>query len=124
MKSRSKREDRLWSSAGPSTNVRKPQQVGVNEVLDISVWTYFVLVQPVKYIYMCPIGFTISRVLHTLEVLDNHSFEKSDFSNSLDSLYNRIFGSGQSKDGHEVIICFFLCCPTEQPSLQDRKSVV
>uniref|UniRef100_A0A9J7Y8W4 Mediator complex subunit 12 n=1 Tax=Cyprinus carpio carpio TaxID=630221 RepID=A0A9J7Y8W4_CYPCA len=47
-------------------------------------------------------GFTISRVLHTLEVLDNHSFEKSDFSNSLDSLYNRIFGSGQSKDGHEM----------------------
>uniref|UniRef100_A0AAR2INR2 Mediator complex subunit Med12 domain-containing protein n=1 Tax=Pygocentrus nattereri TaxID=42514 RepID=A0AAR2INR2_PYGNA len=47
-------------------------------------------------------GFTIGRVLHTLEVLDNHSFEKSDFSNSLDSLYNRIFGSGQSKDGHEV----------------------
>uniref|UniRef100_A0A673XZB9 Mediator complex subunit 12 n=1 Tax=Salmo trutta TaxID=8032 RepID=A0A673XZB9_SALTR len=47
-------------------------------------------------------GFTIGRVLHTLEVLDNHSFEKSDFSNSLDSLYNRIFGSGQSKDGHEM----------------------
>uniref|UniRef100_A0A3P8YKQ4 Mediator complex subunit Med12 domain-containing protein n=1 Tax=Esox lucius TaxID=8010 RepID=A0A3P8YKQ4_ESOLU len=47
-------------------------------------------------------GFTIGSVLHTLEVLDNHSFEKSDFSNSLDSLYNRIFGSGQSKDGHEM----------------------
>uniref|UniRef100_A0A8C7V188 Mediator complex subunit 12 n=1 Tax=Oncorhynchus mykiss TaxID=8022 RepID=A0A8C7V188_ONCMY len=47
-------------------------------------------------------GFTIGRVLHTLEVLDNHSFEKSDFSNSLDSLYNRIFGSGQNKDGHEM----------------------
>uniref|UniRef100_A0AAQ4S602 Mediator complex subunit 12 n=1 Tax=Gasterosteus aculeatus aculeatus TaxID=481459 RepID=A0AAQ4S602_GASAC len=47
-------------------------------------------------------GFTIGRVLHTLEVLDNHSFEKSDFNNSLDSLYNRIFGSGQSKDGHEM----------------------
>lgn len=53
---------------------------------------------------VCSVGFTISRVLHTLEVLDNHSFEKSDFSNSLDSLYNRIFGSGQSKDGHEVKI--------------------
>lgn len=48
------------------------------------------------------LGFTIGRVLHTLEVLDNHSFEKSDFNNSLDFLYNRIFGSGQSKDGHEV----------------------
>lgn len=47
-------------------------------------------------------GFTIGRVLHTLEVLDSHSFEKSDFNNSLDLLYNRIFGSGQSKDGHEV----------------------
>uniref|UniRef100_A0A8C4XAK2 Mediator complex subunit 12 n=1 Tax=Erpetoichthys calabaricus TaxID=27687 RepID=A0A8C4XAK2_ERPCA len=47
-------------------------------------------------------GFTIGRVLHTLEVLDSHSFEKSDFSNNLDSLYNRIFGSGQSKDGHEM----------------------
>nr|XP_023688070.1 mediator of RNA polymerase II transcription subunit 12 isoform X2 [Paramormyrops kingsleyae] len=47
-------------------------------------------------------GFTIGRILHTLEVLDSHSFEKSDFSNSLDSLYNRIFGSGQSKDGHEM----------------------
>ncbi|RXM91078.1 Mediator of RNA polymerase II transcription subunit 12 [Acipenser ruthenus] len=47
-------------------------------------------------------GFTIGRVLHTLEVLDSHSFEKSDFSNSLDSLYNRIFGAGQSKDGHEM----------------------
>ena len=54
-------------------------------------------------------GFTIGRVLHTLEVLDNHSFEKSDFSNSLDSLYNRIFGSGQSKDGHEVK-GFSMCC--------------
>lgn len=49
-------------------------------------------------------GFTIGRVLHTLEVLDSHSFEKSDFNNSLDLLYNRIFGSGQSKDNHEVRI--------------------
>lgn len=47
-------------------------------------------------------GFTIGRVLHTLEVLDSHSFERSDFSNSLDSLCNRIFGLGPSKDGHEV----------------------
>lgn len=41
-------------------------------------------------------------MLHTLEVLDSHSFERSDFSNSLDSLYNRIFGGGPSKDSHEV----------------------
>ncbi|XP_018430366.1 PREDICTED: mediator of RNA polymerase II transcription subunit 12-like, partial [Nanorana parkeri] len=47
-------------------------------------------------------GFPIGRVLHTLEVLDSHSFEKSDFSNNLDSLYNRIFGLGIGKDGHEV----------------------
>uniref|UniRef100_A0A674KJD7 Mediator complex subunit 12 n=1 Tax=Terrapene triunguis TaxID=2587831 RepID=A0A674KJD7_9SAUR len=47
-------------------------------------------------------GFTIGRVLHTLEVLDSHSFERSDFSNSLDSLYNRIFGLGPSKDSHEI----------------------
>lgn len=47
-------------------------------------------------------GFTIGRVLHTLEVLDSHSFERSDFSNSLDSLYNRIFGLGLNKDSHEV----------------------
>lgn len=47
-------------------------------------------------------GFTIGRVLHTLELLDSHSFERSDFSNSLDSLYNRIFGVGLSKDSHEV----------------------
>lgn len=56
------------------------------------------------------LGFTIGRVLHTLEVLDNHSFEKSDFNNSLDSLYNRIFGSGQSKDGHEVQTAFLAEC--------------
>ncbi|KAJ1196557.1 hypothetical protein NDU88_000425, partial [Pleurodeles waltl] len=47
-------------------------------------------------------GFTIGRVLHTLEVLDSQSFEKSDSGNSLDSLYNRIFGLGPSKDGHEI----------------------
>lgn len=52
--------------------------------------------------HFCSLGFTIGRVLHTLEVLDSHSFERSDFSNSLDSLCNRIFGLGPSKDGHEV----------------------
>lgn len=52
--------------------------------------------------HLCAVGFTIGRVLHTLEVLDSHSFERSDFSNSLDSLCNRIFGLGPSKDGHEV----------------------
>lgn len=55
-----------------------------------------------SYLLLPVPGFTISRVLHTLEVLDSHSFERSDFSNSLDSLYNRIFGGGPSKDPHEV----------------------
>lgn len=54
-----------------------------------------------KHFFSLP-GFTIGRVLHTLEVLDSHSFERSDFSNSLDSLYNRIFGLGPTKDSHEV----------------------
>ncbi|XP_072329937.1 mediator of RNA polymerase II transcription subunit 12-like protein isoform X1 [Scyliorhinus torazame] len=48
-------------------------------------------------------GFTISKVLHTLEVLDRHCFDRSDSSNSLDSLYHKIFGSSQSKDSQEQI---------------------
>lgn len=63
--------------------------------LKVNIWYNFCHLWP---------GFTIGRVLHTLEVLDSHSFEKSDFNNSLDLLYNRIFGSGQSKDSHEVRI--------------------
>ncbi|GCC30344.1 hypothetical protein chiPu_0008794 [Chiloscyllium punctatum] len=48
-------------------------------------------------------GFTISKVLHTLEVLDRHCFDRSDSSNSLDSLYHKIFGTSQSKDSQEQI---------------------
>uniref|UniRef100_A0A4W3I3C4 Mediator complex subunit 12L n=1 Tax=Callorhinchus milii TaxID=7868 RepID=A0A4W3I3C4_CALMI len=48
-------------------------------------------------------GFTISKVLHTLEVLDRHCFDRSDSSNSLDTLYHKIFGPSQSKDSQEQI---------------------
>lgn len=101
---------RLWKCAGPSTNARKPPQVApaptlphslaapVPEQLDCSVGSG----APCLDLPLSLPGFTISRVLHTLEVLDSHSFERSDFSNSLDSLYNRIFGGGPSKDSHEV----------------------
>uniref|UniRef100_A0A4W3I3F4 Mediator complex subunit 12L n=1 Tax=Callorhinchus milii TaxID=7868 RepID=A0A4W3I3F4_CALMI len=47
-------------------------------------------------------GFTISKVLHTLEVLDRHCFDRSDSSNSLDTLYHKIFGPSQSKDSQEI----------------------
>ncbi|XP_062901407.1 mediator of RNA polymerase II transcription subunit 12-like protein isoform X1 [Mobula hypostoma] len=48
-------------------------------------------------------GFTISKVLHTLEVLDRHCFDRSDSSNSLDSLDHKIFGSSQGKESQEQI---------------------
>ncbi|KAM4772759.1 mediator of RNA polymerase II transcription subunit 12-like protein [Rhinophrynus dorsalis] len=47
-------------------------------------------------------GVTISRVLHTLEVLDRHCFDRSDSSNSLETLYHKIFCSNQNKDSQEV----------------------
>lgn len=86
----------------------------------------------IQYFSICVPGFTIGRVLHTLEVLDSHSFEKSDFNNSLDLLYNRIFGSGQSKDSHEVRIYYFgvfakarksVILNTDVCSLKDIKNV-
>lgn len=48
------------------------------------------------------VGFTISKVLHVLDVLDRHYFDRVDSSNSLDSLYNKIFGASSSKDNSEV----------------------
>ncbi|XP_078266596.1 mediator of RNA polymerase II transcription subunit 12-like protein isoform X3 [Rhinoraja longicauda] len=48
-------------------------------------------------------GFTISKVLHTLEVLDRHCFDRSDSTNSLDSLDHKIFGSSQGKESQEQI---------------------
>uniref|UniRef100_A0A803T5N5 Mediator complex subunit Med12 domain-containing protein n=1 Tax=Anolis carolinensis TaxID=28377 RepID=A0A803T5N5_ANOCA len=47
-------------------------------------------------------GVTISRVLHTLEVLDRHCFDRSDSSNSMESLYHKIFWPNQNKDNQEV----------------------
>lgn len=104
-RSKLRSEVKQWSSGGRLINARRPQQVRetrpnspyreiCRRTRKVTVWF--------DHFYNVLTGFTIGRVLHTLEVLDNHSFEKSDFNNSLDSLYNRIFGSGQSKDGHEV----------------------
>ncbi|XP_075058072.1 mediator of RNA polymerase II transcription subunit 12-like protein isoform X3 [Mixophyes fleayi] len=47
-------------------------------------------------------GVTISRVLHTLEILDRHCFDRLDSSNSMDTLYHRIFCTNQNKDSQEV----------------------
>ncbi|NWS20748.1 MD12L protein, partial [Pachyramphus minor] len=47
-------------------------------------------------------GVTISRVLHTLEVLDRHCFDRSDSSNSMETLYHKIFWANQSKDNQEA----------------------
>ncbi|XP_063298596.1 mediator of RNA polymerase II transcription subunit 12-like protein [Pelobates fuscus] len=47
-------------------------------------------------------GVTISRVLHTLDVLDRHCFDRSDSSNSLETLYHKIFCPNQNKDSQEV----------------------
>nr|KAF6478103.1 mediator complex subunit 12L [Molossus molossus] len=47
-------------------------------------------------------GVTISRVLHTLEVLDRHCFDRTDSSNSMETLYHKIFWAHQNKDNHEV----------------------
>lgn len=49
------------------------------------------------------LGVTISRVLHTLEVLDRHCFDRSDSSNSMETLYHKIFWANQNKDNQEVI---------------------
>ncbi|XP_045150934.1 mediator of RNA polymerase II transcription subunit 12-like protein [Echinops telfairi] len=47
-------------------------------------------------------GVTISRVLNTLEVLDRHCFDRTDSSNSMETLYHKIFWTNQSKDNQEV----------------------
>ncbi|NXU51187.1 MD12L protein, partial [Turnix velox] len=49
-------------------------------------------------------GVTISRVLHTLEVLDRHCFDRSDSSNSMETLYHKIFWANQNKDNQEVAL--------------------
>ncbi|XP_015727634.1 mediator of RNA polymerase II transcription subunit 12-like protein isoform X3 [Coturnix japonica] len=47
-------------------------------------------------------GVTISRVLHTLEVLDRHCFDRSDSSNSMETLYHKIFWANQNRDNQEA----------------------
>ncbi|XP_060153506.1 mediator of RNA polymerase II transcription subunit 12-like protein [Globicephala melas] len=47
-------------------------------------------------------GVTISRVLHTLEVLDRHCFDRTDSSNSMETLYHKIFWANQNKDNQEA----------------------
>ncbi|MBZ3878403.1 Mediator of RNA polymerase II transcription subunit 12-like protein [Sciurus carolinensis] len=47
-------------------------------------------------------GVTISRVLHTLEVLDRHCFDRTDSSNSMETLYHKIFWANQNKDTQEA----------------------
>ncbi|XP_038050746.1 mediator of RNA polymerase II transcription subunit 12-like protein isoform X3 [Patiria miniata] len=47
-------------------------------------------------------GHTISRVLHVLELLDRHCFDRCDSTNCLDSLYNKIFNSPPNKDGADL----------------------
>lgn len=47
---------------------------------------------------------TISRVLHTLEVLDRHCFDRTDSSNSMETLYHKIFWAHQNKENHEVVV--------------------
>nr|KAG5692294.1 hypothetical protein BaRGS_009504 [Batillaria attramentaria] len=47
-------------------------------------------------------GYTISKVLHVLDVLDRHCFDRVDSNNSLDILYNKILAISTSKDGNEA----------------------
>ena len=47
-------------------------------------------------------GNTITRVLEVLDTLDRHNFDKEDTSNSLDTLYHKIFTATQPKDSSEV----------------------
>nr|XP_022287518.1 mediator of RNA polymerase II transcription subunit 12-like protein isoform X2 [Crassostrea virginica] len=46
-------------------------------------------------------GNTITRVLEVLDTLDRHNFDKEDTSNSLDTLYHKIFTATQPKDSSE-----------------------
>lgn len=44
-------------------------------------------------------GQTTAKVLNALDALDRHSFDKTDPSNNLDSLYSKIFTTPVAKDG-------------------------
>ncbi|XP_067668814.1 mediator of RNA polymerase II transcription subunit 12-like protein [Haliotis asinina] len=49
-------------------------------------------------------GFVISKVLHVLDNLDKHHFDKVDINNSHDVLYQKIFSINQTKDGNEPML--------------------
>jgi mediator of RNA polymerase II transcription subunit 12 len=49
-------------------------------------------------------GAIISHVLHVLEALDQHNFDKVEASCSLDSLYHKVFGGNHSKDSSVSIL--------------------
>lgn len=65
-----------------------------------TVSSYLNFLFPLWLLYL---GVTISRVLHTLEVLDRHCFDRSDSSNSMETLYHKIFWANQNKDNQEVM---------------------
>ncbi|XP_069105326.1 mediator of RNA polymerase II transcription subunit 12-like protein isoform X3 [Argopecten irradians] len=49
-------------------------------------------------------GFTISKRLEVLDMLDRHNFDKVDSNNSLDTLYNKVFSVHQAKEGVEPML--------------------
>ncbi|XP_069844855.1 mediator of RNA polymerase II transcription subunit 12-like protein isoform X2 [Dipodomys merriami] len=60
-------------------------------------------------------GVTIGRVLHTLEVLDRHCFDRTDPSNSMETLYHKVFWANQNKDNQEGGLLSF-CAKLPNPS--------
>ena len=48
------------------------------------------------------VGHTTTKVLTVLEGLDRYNFEKVETNNSLDNLYNKIFGSSHGKESADV----------------------
>ncbi|KAJ8310216.1 hypothetical protein KUTeg_012081 [Tegillarca granosa] len=49
-------------------------------------------------------GFTISKMLDVLDMLDRHNFDKVESNNSIDTLYSKIFSINQNKDGNEPLV--------------------
>ncbi|RXM27437.1 Mediator of RNA polymerase II transcription subunit 12-like protein [Acipenser ruthenus] len=75
--------------------------------------------------YESAAGFTIAKVLHTLEVLDRHCFDRSDSSNSLDTLYHKIFWTNQNKNNQELVsVTRPTCSQQQQPVSPHDEAVV
>ncbi|XP_041350095.1 mediator of RNA polymerase II transcription subunit 12-like protein isoform X2 [Gigantopelta aegis] len=49
-------------------------------------------------------GYTMGKVLHILDILDRHHFDRVENGNSLDSLFHKIFSISQNKDGNELTV--------------------